>query len=247
MAGFGSPLREARESQHISLLQAEQALKIKAHYLQAIEDEDLASLPAPVYVRGFLRSYARLLGVDPEEIVSQYRQSSGSEPSLAVPPQTRGGHPPRLALTMPAIITAVAVLAVGAFSYYIYHQVSQFHQVASRTSPTPSFVPSTQDSPIPSPASSPTPSPSPSPTSGMSMVISLTGTTWLQITVDGQSPPLYSQTFAPGTTLNLHASHDIDILSGVPAYTMITIDGRNLGAMGAPGTVLQKDYLASQY
>jgi hypothetical protein len=78
---IGSSLREARIRQGIDFPALEQATKIRAKYLRALEDERFELLPAHTYVKGFLRSYADYLGLDGELYVDEYnsRYVSGEE------------------------------------------------------------------------------------------------------------------------------------------------------------------------
>jgi len=69
---IGKTLRSARENQGITLEFAEQETKIRKKYLVALEQENFDIIPGKVYVRGFLRNYARFLGIDGEELVSSY-------------------------------------------------------------------------------------------------------------------------------------------------------------------------------
>jgi len=46
---------------------------ISLHYLEALERDDFHSLPAPVFVRGYLRSYAAYIGLDPKRIIGMYQ------------------------------------------------------------------------------------------------------------------------------------------------------------------------------
>ena len=70
---FSGPLlRQVRESLGIELREIAERTKIGMAYLQAIEDERFAKLPAAVYVRGFLQEYARLLGLDVERVKDSY-------------------------------------------------------------------------------------------------------------------------------------------------------------------------------
>jgi cytoskeleton protein RodZ len=62
--GVGRRLREAREAAGLGLAEVSSRLKMPLRVVQSLEDEDWARLGAPVYVRGQLRSYARLLGID---------------------------------------------------------------------------------------------------------------------------------------------------------------------------------------
>jgi flagellar biosynthesis protein FlhG len=68
----GAILRQVREALGIELREIAERSKIGMAYLQAIEDERFTKLPAPVYVRGFLAEYARLLGLDVERVQDSY-------------------------------------------------------------------------------------------------------------------------------------------------------------------------------
>ena len=68
MVEIGTTLREAREKKNISLLQVEEATKINRRYLEAIEANEFQELPGIVYAVGFLKNYARFLGLPGDEI-----------------------------------------------------------------------------------------------------------------------------------------------------------------------------------
>jgi cytoskeletal protein RodZ len=69
-------LRSAREERGISLPEAERETKIRQKYITALEDDNLAGLPGPVYARGFLRNYANYLGLDADDVVDMFDQQS---------------------------------------------------------------------------------------------------------------------------------------------------------------------------
>jgi Helix-turn-helix domain/RodZ C-terminal domain len=69
---IGTSLREARNRQQLDLTDVEQATKIRARYLQALEEEAFEVLPAQTYVKGFLRTYADYLGLDGQLYVDEY-------------------------------------------------------------------------------------------------------------------------------------------------------------------------------
>jgi len=69
---IGSSLREARVRQGLDFPELEQLTRIRPKYLRALEDERFDILPAPTYVRGFLRAYADSLGLDPQPFVDEY-------------------------------------------------------------------------------------------------------------------------------------------------------------------------------
>ena len=70
-------LREAREVKGATLGQAESATRVRQKYLKAMEEGDWASLPEPLYTRGFLRSYARYLGLDGTAMLKLFEQMPG--------------------------------------------------------------------------------------------------------------------------------------------------------------------------
>jgi hypothetical protein len=70
--GIGETLRNARTDAGIDLDAVEQSTKIRVKYLRAMEDDAWELLPAPAYARGFLRTYASLLGLDADALVREY-------------------------------------------------------------------------------------------------------------------------------------------------------------------------------
>ena len=72
LPGLGRELRVQRELRDISLREVSEATKISVRFLEAIENDDHVTLPAPVFTRGFLKEYAKQLGLDPEEVVDRY-------------------------------------------------------------------------------------------------------------------------------------------------------------------------------
>jgi cytoskeletal protein RodZ len=77
MFELGNNLREARQRRRIDLVAAEQDTKIRSKYLAALETEDFDVLPGPVFVRGFLRTYSRYLGLDPQLFIDEYNARFG--------------------------------------------------------------------------------------------------------------------------------------------------------------------------
>lgn len=73
---LGDTLRDARQARGISLETAERETKIRAKYISALEDDNLAGLPGPVYARGFLRNYAAYLGLDPDAAIDMFDNQS---------------------------------------------------------------------------------------------------------------------------------------------------------------------------
>ena len=87
MFEIGSSLREARIRRGIELSQAEAATRIRAKYLNALEEEQFESLPGDAYARAFLRGYAKYVGLEPELFLDEYnaRFPPVDEPDLPRP------------------------------------------------------------------------------------------------------------------------------------------------------------------
>src|SRR3954452_6905655 len=147
---FGDWLRRQRELREISLRDIAERTKISLRYLEAMEDDRFDLLPAPVFAKGFLREYARYVGLSPDEVVNHWLSvqpaGEGERPADAPPatgrafrndhpradPAGRGTHashpaaPPHRAwmaraLILLGILIAV-VLAVGAVYYTLEHR-----------------------------------------------------------------------------------------------------------------------------
>lgn len=79
LASFGEELRREREIRAISLKEIADATKISKRFLEAIENNDHKTLPAPVFTRGFVREYARYLGLNSEEMVNRYNYAAAGD------------------------------------------------------------------------------------------------------------------------------------------------------------------------
>jgi cytoskeleton protein RodZ len=87
---IGNSLREARERQGLGYPEIESATKIRAKYIRALEEENFTAIPGDAYIRGFLRTYADYLGLDPDVYVDEYASRFLTSWRDEVPPR-----PPR--------------------------------------------------------------------------------------------------------------------------------------------------------
>jgi cytoskeleton protein RodZ len=77
MPAVGAYLREIRERQGVSIDEIARSTRVLHHYLEALESDDLASLPAPVFAKGFIRAYCQALGIPADEPIRLYEQRAG--------------------------------------------------------------------------------------------------------------------------------------------------------------------------
>ena len=80
---IGAALRAGREQRRMTLAQVSEATRVRIHYLQALENDDLSSMPSAAQGRGFLRIYAQFLDLDADALIS----AALAKPE-AVSPQT---------------------------------------------------------------------------------------------------------------------------------------------------------------
>lgn len=84
MDSIGAFLRRERELRQISLEELVQQTRVPLRMLQHIEDDRFDALPGDVFARGFLRSYARALGLPAEQVLARFGQ--GRKPETQAPP-----------------------------------------------------------------------------------------------------------------------------------------------------------------
>ena len=72
MSSFGEEFKRERELREISLRDVAGATKINLRFLEALECNEFEHLPGGLFNRGFVRSYAEFIGVDPEAMVNAY-------------------------------------------------------------------------------------------------------------------------------------------------------------------------------
>jgi len=125
---IGTTLKQTRQRLGLEIRAVEERTKIRTKYLRALENEEWDVLPAPTYVRGFLRAYAETLGLDGEVLVDEYRRRF-EEPSAHAFPTAEtalaeqrgdsgnaraglGGRAPLIAALLAGAVILVAVLAL---------------------------------------------------------------------------------------------------------------------------------------
>src|SRR5436305_4875934 len=141
-------LAAARERKGVDLSRAERDTKIRARYLAALERGDWRELPGSVYTKGFLRNYALYLGLDPEDILLQWRSERGddrpSEPVIVVPRPIQA--PPRPLTFSPGMLVAVLlIVGVVAFAAYLAVQLLRFAKPPTIAVTDPASAVSTVD------------------------------------------------------------------------------------------------------
>lgn len=231
----------------LTLAQVEAEIRVRERILAALESGEYASLPAPVYSRGFVRTYARFLGLDPEAAVAEFDRNQGAAvepPPAVIPAVTPVRLPSRLPLTI-LLVVAGGVALVLLFNLLL-PQIGNFPLAFPSPSPSPSATATFTALPSPTPTVTllptltPTsqPSPCPTPLTGVEIQVRVTDRVWLRVEVDRQLA--FEGLLEAGDTRVWSGREEVRIRSGKAGETLITYNGRYQGPMGAPGDVVEK-------
>ena len=231
MFEIGSSLREARLRQQLDFPELEQATKIRAKYLRALEEEQFSVLPAQTYVKGFLRTYADQLGLDGQLYVDEYNSryvvGEDEQPPVVRPRRSsvRPGFDTRfttravvIALT---VIAALFALVIGAWKF-------------GGSNPAP-LAPSTLHPKKPRTNKPVVPPVRPHPKPPAVLVLrAVNGNCWLRATRGSiAGPQLYEGTLQPGNPLRL-VGQRLVLRLGAPGNVSAHLDGR---LVAIPGTL----------
>jgi cytoskeleton protein RodZ len=129
VSGFGDKFRTARELRGIGFSEIAQQTRISARFLRAIETEAFGELPGGLFNRGFVRTYAEAVGLDPDTMVEEYTAlTQKAEPAESeTPPPTPSASRERYVL--PAVAGALLVLTLIVYAGW--------HGAGSEQAPVP--------------------------------------------------------------------------------------------------------------
>ncbi|MEO6913159.1 MAG: RodZ domain-containing protein [Candidatus Baltobacteraceae bacterium] len=254
MSALGERFRAAREARGLSLSDVSEQIRIRSVYLLAIEDENWATIGAPVYIRGFLRTYARFLGLDPEEAVSDFNAAAPSG-AVGTPPNGTSYAPPigeRRGLSpLIWVASAIAIVLIGFVVYNFFtlgrpsitlSQVTASPLVTGQPSPSPPVanVQPTGSEPCPSPAELGSPCPTTQPLLGaQTLGVRLSAASWMRITVDGNVS--MEGTFPAGTSKTFRGKVAL-VRVGNAGGVEILVDGKSVGKLGPSGDVIERSF-----
>jgi transcriptional regulator with XRE-family HTH domain len=252
MPALGEEFRSAREARGLSLSDVAERLHIRSVYLGAIEDEDWTAIGAPVYIRGFMRTYARFLGLDAEAAVARFAATAAaaSPPASAArvidersrEPGADGGRPSAFAIV--AVLAAIAVVIYVAYSYAQNRPgagvpVAIVSPGAAADAPVTDASPEDSLAPVPSPLPLPV---KPHAAAVHGLRIALTQTSWLRVEIDGKV--VSEGTFPAGTTKTF-GGKTADVRVGNAGGVDIVVNGRPVAKLGNDGDVAERQFVLS--
>lgn len=114
----GETLRKVRESRDLALDDVAVQLNLTAQALRHLEEGAFERLPGHTFARGYVRAYAKLMGLDPNRLVNDFDQYTGTDASGAsVASLVRIEEPARLSQSLVKFFSVVVLLALGAAGF----------------------------------------------------------------------------------------------------------------------------------
>jgi cytoskeleton protein RodZ len=244
--GFGDRLRREREMRGITLDEICESTKIARRHLEALEKERFDQLPGGVFNKGFVRAYARFLGIDEDQAVADYALASNEQPEpedkfpLEVHAQPDPElNPRRSSLPLIFALAALAGVLVGYFFWLKSKPVTPA-QPTQQASPAPkSSAPEAAPAGTESATVSATPANASEPGSQTAsipteahfvVVVKAKQDSWISIVADGRS--VMERTLNADRQKRIKAGREIVLRTGNAGGIDVTFNGRPVGALG---------------
>lgn len=211
--GIGPSLREARIRLGVELDRVEAATRIRIRYLEAIEDDRWDELPAEAYAKGFLRTYASYLELDPQQYLIAFRERRREVEEPIAPLAERPYEPrrPGARTFLGLALALAAVLAVAAWQLD-----ANAEKAPARTEPV--SAPRTQPTPA-APAAAPAPA--------KPLLLTARDNSWVAVRFrNAKGKLVWAGTLRRGRTLKLGLAKPLWIRAGRPAALSAAVGKR---------------------
>jgi cytoskeletal protein RodZ len=218
--GVGDALREARQARGESLEHAARVTHINERFLRALEDDEPSdAFPGAVYGRFFLREYAEHLALEPTPLVRGFDRAA-RESDVRLLPEARAPRDPARETTIAAVIAAIVLVGLLAFSWWTS---TQGDAVGS------SALPGSEAARGSAPAARTTEpmdagSGSSQTTTGIVLVVHVVDRCWVQVTTDGRTRP--GRTLEAGQARTFRARHTLVLTLGNAGGVRVRVNGR---------------------
>ena len=248
---FGEILKREREMREVTLNEVTVATRIAPRFLEAFEREDWEKLPGGVFNRGFVRAIARYLGLNEENLLSEYDLAYGEQKPVA-PPLVENPipSPPKWAVAVVALgilLAAAGLIAAGRYGWrrYAAHRAAQHAAVPTVASALPQTPGMSPNLSADSASSSNSPSPSdPSAPVRLDLAVSTSSVTRVRVVADGKV--VLDARLPAGEKRHLSARNQFLVSAAHPSAVLLELNGQTmppLSSTGASGTMVlsQKD------
>ena len=234
---FGAKLRQARERKGISLRQIASATKIPVATLDALERNDVSRLPGGIFTRGFVRSYAAEIGLDPQETIEEFSRLPHNSVTVQHPHAANAEDPEayesgrRTATTFVRLIS-ISVPIVAAMLYFTTGREPP-QEVASEPIPVAATTGSASALATDAPADV------------LSVNLLTTRECWVVATADGVKA--IRRLLQPGERLTLEIRRELVLTTGDAGAIRLTLNGADARPLGADGQVVTTTFSLSNY
>ncbi|MEW5901802.1 MAG: RodZ domain-containing protein [Acidobacteriota bacterium] len=235
MASLGQDLKRERELRGISLKEISDSTRISLRLLQALEEDRLEVLPGRFFIRAILRSYAKTIGLDENQVLNKYDEMQIFEEQLQH--KEAGNRPqpqsPRRALGKKriALLSFALVMVALAATFLFVFVFSPEEKPRPSQKPQPQhLVPTVEVAP-----SSPPPQPAGQKIQGLRLEVLFTEETWLHVYADGAS--IWEGIKNRGESLTVEAAREVVLNVGNAGGPQVTINGRKARPLGPLGAV----------
>ncbi|OGP60178.1 MAG: hypothetical protein A2V65_10000 [Deltaproteobacteria bacterium RBG_13_49_15] len=234
---FGRYLREAREAKRIRLEDISNEIKVGLHKLIQLENEDLQHLPEAVYVKGFIRAYAKAVGDDGDEAIRLYVSSLEKIEKPVIPEtdldENRKRFWPRIAVALLGLAGIVLVSVVLISLFQSKKPIPKEHpREETRSTDAVNNVKAPTQTPPAAPAEGDTAKPI---SEELLLNVRAISNTWLEIGSDDQDPKSYN--LKTGDRLTLKASSGFQVHIGNAGGVEMELNGKPVPIEGKAGQV----------
>lgn len=232
----GERLRESREAAGLDLAGISARTRIPQRMLTALETDAYDRLPNITFALGFVKSFARETGLDPEEVARQFRAENTKVPH-APPPSLAVLEPERVPSRGLAWASA-AVVGIAVIGVAIAYAAGAFDRAAPAPAPLVAEAPlptpmptgtATPPAAIATPGAVPVPLPAPAPGGGVTLTAA--EDVWIQIKERTTGARLMSGTLAAGQSYVVPAGDPV-LWTGKAGALKVVVDGRALPPLG---------------
>jgi cytoskeletal protein RodZ len=267
---IGRELRHQRESLGLTIDEVENQTRIRSHYLKAIEEGAIASLPSPVQARGMLNNYAAFIGLDPDPLLLKYAEALQLQLAVRrteaiVENRRRGRSVLGGLISSDLLIVSTLVIGLLIFVIWAVGRISSLQEAQQPDPTAPAIVdvlfPSSTPTHTPvTPTATTTPSgpidageiveitPTPDlflPLSGeepIQVYIIARQRAWMRVTVDGDTA--FEGRVVPGSAYPFAGRETIEVLTGSGSALQVFYNQEDLGPLGLFGEVVNRVFTA---
>jgi cytoskeletal protein RodZ len=252
-SSFGDWLRRQRELREISLRDIAERTKISLRYLEAMEADRFDLLPAPLFAKGFLREYARYVGLSPDDVVNHYLSVHHPE-ELADPkddtkvrsrpkPVDPGQTPVRrnwswgLLLALAGLILLVLVALAAYFAERRHEEPANVGQAPPMSAPPQLAAPAPDQLAVPAATSARSSTPPP-PSAPIQVSLDFSKDCWVEAVIDG-GKRRFSELRVQGESLPLEAEKSLVLKLGNAGAVDVQVNGYPLELDKKEGEVVR--------